>query len=149
MRITLFGTTLIGLLALAPSFAQQSSAPPRPGNARESDAPPTLEQMQRAVSRLRSGRIQRPNSYEALTDDQKKYVSGILSGPRGDISGPLAVMLVSPGLGDVTQRAMAFARFSGREGYSSVAPKYSELGILMVARYWTSEYVWNAHHRSF
>jgi 4-carboxymuconolactone decarboxylase len=122
----------------------------RPGRGpgtRESDAPPTVEQMQRAVSRLRSGRIQRPSSYEALTPEQKSYVTGILSGPRGDISGPLSVMLVSPGLGDVTQRAMAFARFSGREGYSSVTPKYSELGILMVARLWTSEYVWNAHAR--
>jgi len=96
---------------------------------------------------LRGGRIQRPTSYDALTPEQQNYVRGILSGPRGDISGPLSVMLVSPGLGDVTQRAMAFARFSGREGFSSVTPKYSELGILMVARHWTSEYIWNAHHR--
>ena len=103
--------------------------------------------MQRAVSRLRGGRIERPSSYDALTPEQKGYVQGILTGPRGDISGPLSVMLVSPGLGDVTQRAMAFARFSGREGFSSVTPKYSELGILMVARHWTSEYVWNAHNR--
>jgi 4-carboxymuconolactone decarboxylase len=137
-----------GAKAQAPSADQaQNPRPPRAGNARESDAPPTLEQMQRAVSRLRGGRIQRPPSYEALTPEQKRYVNGILSGPRGDISGPLSVMLVSPDLGDVTQRAMAFARFSGREGYSSVTPKYSELGILMVARLWTSEYVWNAHNR--
>src|SRR6185295_19154736 len=126
---------------------QAQTSTPRAGNARESDAPPTLEQMQRAVSRLRGGRIERPSSYEALTPEQKKYVEGILSGPRGDISGPLAVMLASPGLGDVTQRAMAFARFSGRDGYSSVTPKYSELGIIMVARAWSSEYIWNAHNR--
>src|SRR3954451_8315050 len=156
MRALLRSAGIAGLasVALSTSVLAQAPAPeaaqtprPRPGNARESDAPPTLEQMQRAVSRLRSGRIQRPTSYEALTPEQKTYVNGILSGPRGDISGPLSVMLVSPGLGDVTQRAMAFARFSGREGYSSVAPKYSELGILMVARLWSSEYVWNAHNR--
>lgn len=156
MRLTLHGCSgALGLVLAASTLAQaqasstgQTQTPaPRAGNARESDAPPTLEQMQRAVSRLRGGRIQRPTSYEALTPEQKRYVNGILSGPRGDISGPLSVMLVSPDLGDVTQRAMAFARFSGREGYSSVTPKYSELGILMVARLWTSEYVWNAHHR--
>jgi len=148
----LFGAMTLAALAgmahaQAPATNQPQTARPRAGNARESDAPPTLEQMQRAVSRLRGGRIERPNSWEALTPEQKKYVEGILSGPRGDISGPLSVMMVSPGLGDVTQRAMAFARFSGREGFSSVNPKYSELGILMVARVWTSEYVWNAHNR--
>ena len=160
MRLTFLCAAAIGLVSLAAADVQaqaspagqaqtstQTSSPPRAGNARETDAPPTLEQMQRAVSRLRGGRIQRPPSYDALTPEQKSYVNGILSGPRGDISGPLAVMLVSPGLGDVAQRAMAFARFSGREGFSSVTPKLSELGILMVARFWTSEYVWNAHHR--
>jgi len=160
MRLTFLHAAMIGFVSLAAGNVQaqasstgqaqtstQTSAPPRAGNARATDAPPTLEQMQRAVSRLRGGRIQRPPSYEALTPEQKSYVNGILSGPRGDISGPLSVMLVSPGLGDVTQRAMAFARFSGRDGFSSVTPKYSELGILMVARLWTSEYVWNAHHR--
>jgi 4-carboxymuconolactone decarboxylase len=156
MRSTVTRITMASLLgfammssvrAQAPAAGQAQPARPRPGNARESDVPPTLEQMQRAVSRLRGGRIQRPATYDALSPEQKKYVEGILTGPRGDISGPLSVMLVSPGLGDVTQRAMAFARFSGREGYSSVTPKYSELGILLVARLWTSEYVWNAHHR--
>jgi 4-carboxymuconolactone decarboxylase len=160
MRLTFLCAAAIGFVSLAAGDVQaqasptgqtqtstQTSNPPRAGNARETDVPPTLEQMQRAVSRLRGGRIERPPSYEALTPEQKSYVNGILSGPRGDISGPLSVMLVSPGLGDVTQRAMAFARFSGREGFSSVTPKLSELGILMVARLWTSEYVWNAHHR--
>jgi 4-carboxymuconolactone decarboxylase len=147
--ICLVSLATVGVRAQAPpATAQaQTSTPPRAGNARDTDAPPTLEQMQRAVSRLRGGRIARPASYEALTAEQKSYVNGILTGPRGDISGPLSVMLVSPSLGDVTQRAMAFARFSGRDGYSSVTPKYSELGILMVARLWTSEYVWNAHNR--
>ena len=156
MRFRFLVAAVIGFVSLTAGDARaqaSSTAPsqtptqPRAGNARETDAPPTLEQMQRAVSRLRGGRIQRPTSYEALTPEQKTYVNGILSGPRGDISGPLSVMLVSPALGDVTQRAMAFARFSGRDGFSSVTPKYSELGILMVARLWTSEYVWSAHYR--
>jgi 4-carboxymuconolactone decarboxylase len=156
MRFMHVGAGIIGIVVVAavhalgqapPGGQTAASNPARPGTAREGTAPPTLEQMQRAVSRLRGGRIERPTSYEALTPAQKDYVKGILTGPRGDISGPLAVMLVSPELGGVTERAMAFARFSGREGFSSVTPKHSELGILMVARHWTSEYVWNAHSR--
>jgi len=94
MRFKLLFAGVIGLVTFAASHAQaqassgqaQTSAP-RVGNARETDAPPTLEQMQRAVSRLRGGRIERPRSYDALTPEQKSYVQGILSGPRGDISG--------------------------------------------------------------
>src|SRR6478609_6345228 len=86
-----FATLVLGTGAFAQAAAPDGAQAPRPraGNARESEAPPTVEQMQRAVSRLRSGRIQRPSSYEALTPEQKSYVTGILSGPRGDISGPL------------------------------------------------------------
>ena len=55
MRITPFTLGLIGAIAAATVTAQAQTAAtdqtqtarPRPGNARESDAPPTLEQMQR------------------------------------------------------------------------------------------------------
>jgi 4-carboxymuconolactone decarboxylase len=73
-------------------------------------------------------------------------VRSILTGPRADISGPLGVMMVSPGLGDLSQKAMAYARFAGREGFSSVPPKLNELAILIVAKHWSANYVWNAHH---
>jgi 4-carboxymuconolactone decarboxylase len=87
-----------------------------------------------------------PTNYDTLTSAQQAYVRSILSGPRGDISGPLAVMMVSPGLGDLSQKAMAYARFAGREGFSSVPPKLNELAILVVAKHWSANYVWNAHH---
>ena len=109
---------------------------------------PTLEQLRGAVERLDRGRIERPASYDAMTPEQQEYVRGILAGPRGAISGPLGVMMVSPGLGDVLQRAMAYARFAGADGFGSVPPKLNELGILMVARLWSAEYVWNAHARA-
>ncbi len=114
------------------------------GRAQAAD-PSALEQLQRAVANLEGGRIQRP-SYEALTADQKAYVGSILSGPRSNIPPPLAVMLVSPGLGDLVQKAIAYARFAGTEGFSSVPPKLNELAILMAARMWSGEYVWHAHH---
>jgi 4-carboxymuconolactone decarboxylase len=110
------------------------------------EAPPSVAQQREAVARLRGNRIATPNSYDALTTAQQQYVASILSGPRSDISGPLGVMMVSPGLGDVTQKALAYARFAGREGFSSVPPKLNELAILVVAKHWTAEYVWNAHH---
>jgi 4-carboxymuconolactone decarboxylase len=98
------------------------------------------------VSRLRGNRIAVPTNYDTLNPAQQAYVRSILSGPRADISGPLAVMMVSPELGDLSQKAMAYARFAGREGFASVPPKLNELAILMVARHWSANYVWNAHH---
>src|SRR5215475_9434299 len=107
---------------------------------------PTLEQLRQTVSRLKGNRIETPNNWEKLTAEQEKYVESILSGPRGDITGPLGVMMVSPGLGDLAQKAIAYSRFAGREGFSSVPPKLNELAILVVAKHWSAEYVWNAHH---
>jgi 4-carboxymuconolactone decarboxylase len=112
------------------------------------EEPPTPAQMREAVSRLRGNRIATPNNYDTLTAGQKQYVASILSGPRSDISGPLGVMMVSPGLGDLVQKATAYARFAGREGFSSVPPKLNELAILVVAKHWSAEYVWNAHHNA-
>ena len=109
---------------------------------------PTLEQMRRTVATLRGNRIETPNNYDTLTAEQKVYVKSILSGPRGGITGPLGVMMVSPTLGDLNQKAIAYARFSGREGFGSVPPKLNELAILIVAKHWSAEYVWNAHHRA-
>lgn len=107
---------------------------------------PQTEQLRQSVSRLRGNRIETPNNYDRLTAEQKKYAESILSGPRNDISGPLGVMMVSPALGDLVQRAVAYARFAGREGFSSVPSKLNELAILVVAKHWSAEYVWNAHH---
>ncbi len=135
---------IIGVGGLAAGLAvAQAPAAPEPG------AQTNLEQAQRAIDRLQGGvrgRIQRPSSYDALTPEQKAYVEGILEGPRSDIPPPLAVMLVSPGFGDPAQKAVAYARFAGTPGFSSISPKLSELAILMAARRWRGEYVWHAHH---
>jgi 4-carboxymuconolactone decarboxylase len=107
---------------------------------------PSVEQLRQTVSRLRGNRIETPTDWDKLTPQQKRYVESILSGPRGDITGPLGVMMVSPELGDLAQKAIAYSRFAGREGFSSVPPKLNELAILIVAKHWSAEYVWNAHH---
>ncbi len=131
--------TAAGALALAP--AQESRAPGQAAGGR-----PTIDEMRRTVSRLRGNRIATPNDWDALTPEQQQYVESILSGPRSSITGPLGVMMVSPRLGDLSQKAIAYARFAGREGFSSVPPKLNELAILVVAKHWSAEYVWNAHH---
>jgi len=132
---------LISVLVIAGAFAV-AQAP----TAAQREGPPTLDQLRQTVSRLRGNRIETPNDWDKLTSQQKKYVESILSGPRADISGPLGVMMVTPELGDLSQKAIAYARFAGREGFSSVAPKLNELAILVVAKHWSAEYVWNAHH---
>jgi len=124
--LTVVGLTVVSLLA----FAQA----------------PTIDQLKQTVSRLRGNRIETPNNWDSLTPQQKKYLESILSGPRGDITGPLGVMMVTPELGDLAQKAIAYSRFAGREGFSSVPPKLNELAILVVAKHWSAEYVWNAHH---
>lgn len=134
MNRNVFGTTLVALITVAGALAI-AQAPS-----------PTSEQLRQTVSRLRGNRIETPNNWDKLTAEQKKYVESILSGPRGDITGPLGVMMVSPGLGDLAQKAIAYSRFAGREGFSSVPPKLNELAILVVAKHWSAEYVWNAHH---
>jgi len=142
-----FKTLCVGVIGVvgvagAIAVAQQAPASPQP------EAPPTLEQMRRTVSGLKGNRIQTPSDYDRLTAEQKAYVSSILSGPRGGITGPLGVMMVSPALGDLAQKAIAYSRFAGRPGFSTVPPKLNELAILMVAKHWFAEYVWNAHHQA-
>jgi 4-carboxymuconolactone decarboxylase len=131
---------IVAAAALLVGVVVQTQAPGGPA------APPTIDQLRQVVSRLPSNRIAVPTNYDKMTPEQQAYVRSILTGPRSDISGPLAVMMVSPGLGDLSQKAMAYARFAGREGFSSVTPKLNELAILIVAKHWAANYVWNAHH---
>jgi 4-carboxymuconolactone decarboxylase len=133
-RHSLIAASIVGFLTIA-GIVGIAQAP----------APPSIDQLRQTVSRLRGNRIETPNSWDKLTPQQKKYVESILSGPRSDISGPLGVMMVTPELGDLSQKAIAYARFAGREGFSSVPPKLNELAILVVAKHWSAEYVWNAH----
>src|SRR5688500_8568957 len=135
MKMRMAASSLIGLSLLAGAVAAQPSR----------TSAPTLEAQRSAVAVLPAGRFARPSSYNSMTDEQKSYLASLLSGPRNAVSGPLVVMLASPTLGDLAQRTMAFARFAGEEGYSSVPPKLNELAVIMAARMWSSPYVWNAH----
>jgi 4-carboxymuconolactone decarboxylase len=142
MRFKLIVSGLVGAILAASLIGARAQAPAP--QAKE----PTVEQMRKAVSDLRGGRIPRPASYDAMTAEQKAFVKSVLSGPRPDISGSLGVMIASPVFADLAQKTIAYARFAGREGYSVVPPKLSELAIIMGARAWNAQYAWYVHRRA-
>ncbi|MEO8256888.1 MAG: carboxymuconolactone decarboxylase family protein [Acidobacteriota bacterium] len=142
MRYTTVCVSVLGVVAITGALAMAQQRAASPGG----EKTPTIDDFRRTVSRLRGNRIETPTNYDALSAEQKAYVASILSGPRSDISGPLGVMMVAPALGDLSQKAIAYSRFAGRDGFSIVPPKLNELAILVVAKHWSAEYVWNAHH---
>ncbi len=142
MRLKLIVSGFVGTVLVASLIGVRAQAPA--GKAQE----PTLEQMRKAVSELHGGRIPRPASYDAMTAEQKAFVKSVLSGPRPDISGSLGVMMASPVFADLAQKTIAYARFAGREGYSVVPPKLSELAIIMGAKAWNADYAWYVHRRA-
>ena len=88
---------------------------------------------------------------ENLTADQRVVYDAIKGGPRakiantaaakpGPLGGPFNAMLRSPGVGNIVQSLGGEIRFK-----SSLPAKLNELAIMVTARYWTSQYEWQAH----
>ena len=92
--------------------------------------------------RLRGDRF-KALTYDDMTPAQKTMLEHLLAGPRAGADGPFNVLLRSPEMGDVAQQFGAAVRFN-----SSVPRKLNELAIIITARYWTSQYEWQAHHRA-
>ena len=92
--------------------------------------------------RLRGDRF-KPLTYDEMTPAQKTMIEHLLSGPRAGADGPFNVLLRSPEMGDLAQQFGASMRFN-----SSIPRKLNELAIIITARYWTSQYEWQAHHRA-
>jgi 4-carboxymuconolactone decarboxylase len=140
MRTKLVFACLIGVIGIGLGYTV--------GRAQAPTKAPSLDELRKAVASLHGGRIPRPTSYDSMTADQQAFVKSVLSGPRGDLSGSLGVMIVSPIFADLAQKTIAYARFAGREGYSVVPPKLTELAIIMGARAWTAHYAWYVHRRA-
>jgi 4-carboxymuconolactone decarboxylase len=81
-----------------------------------------------------------PLTWDTLTQGQEAMVKSVLDGKRGSMQGPYNVLLRSPELGDLAQKFGAQTRFN-----SSLPLALNELAILLVARYWTAQFVWWAH----
>jgi len=92
--------------------------------------------------RLRGGRF-KPLTYDEMSPPQKAMIEHLLAGPRGGANGPFNVLLRSPEIGDLAQEFGAATRFK-----SSLPQRLYELAILVTARHWTSQFEWQAHHRS-
>ncbi len=77
---------------------------------------------------------------EKLSPDQKKVYDNIVSGPRGQVAGPLRVWLSSPELAERSQALGAFCRF-----HSAIPPRLSELAIIITGHFWRAGYEWATH----
>ena len=90
---------------------------------------------------LRGNRF-KPLTWETLNPAQLKMVESVMTGQRGSMQGPYNVLLRSPELGNLAQQFGAHTRFN-----SSLPLALNELAILLVARFWTCQFVWWAHKR--
>jgi len=90
---------------------------------------------------LRGNRF-KPLTWETLSPGQLTMVESVMSGKRGSMQGPYNVLLRSPELGNLAQQFGAHTRY-----HSSLPLALNELAILLVARFWSSPFVWWAHKR--
>lgn len=82
-----------------------------------------------------------PIPREQLDDAQRAVFDAIASGPRGGVVGPFNVLLRAPAVADAAQRLGAGLRFSG-----TLDDRLREIAILTVARRWSAQFEWFAHH---
>ena len=81
-----------------------------------------------------------PIPAEKMTEAQKKAAAEYTAA-RGPLTGPWNVLLRSPELINRQRGVSDYVRFN-----SVLSPKVSEFIILITARHWAQQYVWNAHH---
>ncbi|MEO8142955.1 MAG: carboxymuconolactone decarboxylase family protein [Betaproteobacteria bacterium] len=77
---------------------------------------------------------------ERMTEEQQRVYDAVVSGPRGVVVGPLRAALHRPELADKCQQLGEILRYR-----TSLAPRLSELAILVTARHWTSQLEWQQH----
>jgi 4-carboxymuconolactone decarboxylase len=83
-----------------------------------------------------------PLTEHDMTAEQKRVAHTIASGPRGSLRGPFHALLRSPELADRVRHLGDFVRFE-----STFPASLRELAILVVARFWSADYEWNAHRK--
>jgi 4-carboxymuconolactone decarboxylase len=91
---------------------------------------------------------------DEMTPEQRAVAEAIRSGPRASVGSPAAapgatslsspfnVWNRRPELADRLQKVGEYVRFR-----SSLPPRLNEFAILIVARTWSAQYEWFAHHR--
>jgi 4-carboxymuconolactone decarboxylase len=79
---------------------------------------------------------------DELSAEQQRVVADITAGPRGEVRGPFIALLHNAKAADAVQRMGAFLRFDG-----TLPAALREMVILLVARHWSAQYEWFAHHK--
>jgi 4-carboxymuconolactone decarboxylase len=81
-------------------------------------------------------------SEATFTPEQRALAESIKSGPRGQfkLSGPFAIYLHSPAVGELAQKLGGHLRFK-----TSIPPRLSEFAILCTGAFWRAQYEWAAH----
>lgn len=77
----------------------------------------------------------------SLDPHQRKILSDIANGPRGNLDGPFLAWIHSPKLADHAQQLGAFCRYETR-----LETRLSELAILTTAALWHSQAEWMIHY---
>jgi 4-carboxymuconolactone decarboxylase len=77
---------------------------------------------------------------DTMTAVQLQAYDAIVAGRRGRAPAPFLVWLRSPELASRAQKLGEFVRYE-----TTLAPRLSELAILVVASFWGSEYEWAIH----
>jgi 4-carboxymuconolactone decarboxylase len=83
-----------------------------------------------------------PLSPHDMTPDQQRVAHAVATGPRGSLRGPFHALLRCPELADRVRHLGDYVRFE-----STVPAALRELAILLVARFWSAHYEWNAHRK--
>jgi 4-carboxymuconolactone decarboxylase len=83
-----------------------------------------------------------PLAEQDMTPEQRRVAHAVASGPRGGLRGPFHALLRSPELADRVRHLGDFVRFE-----SAFPAPLRELAILVVARFWSAHYEWNAHRK--
>jgi 4-carboxymuconolactone decarboxylase len=93
------------------------------------------------ASKRPKARLKTPPDHR-LNKPQRALRDEIMATRKGlkKLSGPFAVWLHAPELGNHAQRLGAHCRYK-----TSLPPRLSEFAILTTARMWRAQYEWNAH----
>jgi len=77
-----------------------------------------------------------------MTSDQKAICDESSAGKRGTVTPPAMAWLRAPDVARHANRLGEYLRYN-----TTLGPRYSELAILVTARFWNAQYEWYAHKK--
>ena len=77
-----------------------------------------------------------------MSDDQKAIRDESTAGKRGTFTPPARAWIHAPEVARHANRLGEYLRYN-----TTLGPRYSELAILVTARYWSAQYEWYAHKK--